>query len=599
MKSAGILVFCLFHFLGTGQVSWNSLISDVPPPEYRTSSILYRIGMYARENPSDLRERVKKQNMIIREDGRIYTEFVMGDDLQRSIDRQLLEAMDIEVNNTWKNRASCWVSPDDLLHIAVHLPADYLMNEVRKLKQNNEGPGVMNTTNYVNNGADGAGIVIGIIDGGYDLLTEAIAAGAINSFFLSFDWTGDGLEEGGVHGTACFETIVDHAPGANYNIHKISSTSDFGNAVDAAIDGGTNIISSSMSWYNQGWDDNSGPICSAVEDAANEDILVFVSAGNDNGSHWQGNFDDDDGDDIHEWSGSDEGNNFIVSNNTTADVFLQWDGGSALNYYDLQLVDASTGDLLESSNNAFDFESLSWYNDTGSDQEVYIRVLHILFGTPEFEVSSSGAGTDLQYASSYGATVSPSNSTESNCISVGAVAYTNYQDPTGTSNIASYSSHGPTNGNLLAPDVVGPTNTTTFAYGGAFGGTSCATPNVAGAVAAFWSANLYLSDTGVRNLIKHMASLYNDWGDPGDENIYGYGGVRMCDFAEVTRFVDQQAGNILESSSLPYIKPEDADQHAPEDATIRILGGIYNVEDGFIFTKPLLYTSIIEDSVMY
>ena len=119
-------------------MSWNSLISDVPPPEYRTSSILYRIGMYARENPSDLRERVKKQNMIIREDGRIYTEFVMGDDLQRSIDRQLLEAMDIEVNNTWKNRASCWVSPDDLLHIAVHLPADYLMNEVRKLKQNNE-----------------------------------------------------------------------------------------------------------------------------------------------------------------------------------------------------------------------------------------------------------------------------------------------------------------------------------------------------------------------------------------------------------------------------------------------------------------------------
>ena len=70
----------------------------------------------------------------------------------------------------------------------------------------------------------------------------------------------------------------------------------------------------------------------------------------------------------------------------------------------------------------------------------------------------------------------------------------------------SYSSQGPSNGGMTVPDLTGPTNTTGFTYS-TFTGTSCATPNVAGAACAFWSARPTYSNTAIRWLLYEQAEL--------------------------------------------------------------------------------------------
>ncbi len=581
------------------QDAWQSLKLVKMPEMYKTSSIFYRIGVYQASGASDAWEKVRQQQIVTREDRRIYTEVVYGDDLNQPINTQVLIDAGLEIQNVWKNRASCWIDIGDILRISSSLPEHYLLMPVRFPTVADEGPGVMNSDSYIDNGADGSGIYVAIIDIGFRLLSEAVFGGYLPLFFIPFDWTGTGLETGVEHGTACFETVYDHAPAAAFQIHKTYNTTDLGNAVDVAIASGVDIISHSLGYYNTGWDDNSGPACAAVEDAANAGILFFTAAGNDQGGHWQGYFDDDDDDNWHEWSGADEKNNGLVLNGDMVEILMQWDGGEIIDYYDLFLYDASTDVLLESSTSIFTFEDLVWENSTGSDVSVYIKVQHNSpWGTPEFEVSNYNNIMGLEYYSEYGSTISPSNSTEPNCISVGAVDFADYGALPGDEVIENFSSHGPTNGGNQAPDIVAPDQTTTFAYGGAFSGTSGATPNAAGATAAFWSGHSYLSATGVRHILLKKSSLYNDWGDAGTDYIYGNGGLELYDYSSPTRYIDKDAGNTEGDPDEPYFNMQQANNSAPNNALIVFLGGQYNAVSGYIFDRPLVYRSLIEDSTV-
>ena len=563
------------------------------------SSVLLNLYQEARSDLSAAMKRAEKSMLV--KDQRIYLEFVHGSqtDTHLPIDNDLLRQLPgVELTTTFVNRSSAWVPANQLLEIGQSLPPDYRLAEVLLPVEDNQGPGVTNSDSY--SGTGGSGILIAVIDSGFDSLAEARAAStaptAANT--TAYDYTGTGIQTTTPHGTGCLETIFDHAPSSLYNIYKTASASDLGTAVNQCITNGVDVISHSVSYFNTGWADNSGAACAAASNASSNGILFVNSCGNRHGEHWQGSFGDNgDGDNWHSWSsGGDEQNNFTISGSGSINIYLQWNSSSGTDHYDLYLYNSSST-LLASSTNTGDFEIITYTNPSASAVNVYIAVQRNNASPPQLELFINGNNsTNLQHFSDEGSCTSPSNSTASNAVSVGAVAYTSFSQPAGTSGIlASYSSRGPTNGGSQAPDICGPTNTTTVSYPGGFTGTSCATPNVAGTAAAFWSGHTALSATGVRRILLAKAGIYKDWGDSGIDNLYGNGGAFLFDYHADNRYILSAAGNNSSAATLPYYSIEDVDNDAVVPENLRIYYLDKNATapgTTIIINKPMLYRSL-------
>ncbi len=542
-------------------------------------------------------EMAQQRNMLVK-DGSVYVEFVRGSqtDTHLPIDNEALRRLpDVEVTTTFVNRTSAWVRLDRLLETARALPPDHQMEAAILPIGDNQGPGIMNSDSY---STAGTGMLVAIIDSGFDSLTEARAAGtaptAANT--TAYDYPGGGIQTVTQHGTGCLETVFDHVPNAQYNIYKVATTSDLGTAVNQCIANGVDVISHSVSWYNLGWADDSGAACTAANNASNNGILFFNSAGNRHGQHWEGAFNNSDSDNWHNWVGtSDEQNAFTLGGGRSVNIRMQWNSASSNDHYDLYLYTTSTT-LVASSTNTNNFESISYTNTGASTQNLFLAVFKNTTSPPTFEVFIYGSPSNLEYFTDSGSTTSPSNALGSNVISVGAVPRTSYEDPAGTAGIeASYSSRGPTNSGNQAPDLCAPTNTSTVAYAGAFGGTSCATPNAAGTAAAFWSGHPALNATGVRRILFAKADLYKDWGTSGIDNIFGRGGVYLHDYHSLNRYVLKSAGNTTSLSTLPYysIGDIDSDGTVPSDLRIFYLD-TYDTAPGtsVLIDKPMLYKSV-------
>lgn len=599
MKRYILIFMCLF--------GWNAIhAQDMPPnvdrgeknPHKFISSILLEINAAALNSTQRGLELAKEKNMLVK-DGRVYVDFEMGNetDTKLDIDNSIFRDMpEVETTTTFVNRTSAWVRAEELFSVASSLPKGYRMNEVVVLQEDNQGPGLINSDSY--SGQGGNGVRIGIIDGAFDFLTEARAAGtaptAANT--TAVDYTGTGIETGSNHGTGCLETVFDHAPDARYFIYKVGSVTDVGSAVTHCIANDVDIITMSQSRYNLGWADNTGAACAAAATATLAGMLFFTSCGNRNGEHIQGPFNDTDGDDWHNWAGADEQNNFTVSNNGWVQAYLQWNGSSSTDNYDLFLYDANTNVLIASSTNSGNFETIIYQNTTGSTRNVYLAVNKNTASPPHFELFNHGISvSDFEYFSTSGSSTSPSNSTASNVISVGAVHRTVYDEPAGTTGIIEgYSSRGPTNSGNQAPDICSPTRTTASSYPLGFGGTSCATPNAAGAAAAFWSSHPNLSATGVREILFAKADVYKDWGANGADNAYGHGGVFLHDYSSSNRYIVKNANNSTSLSTLPYRSMGDVDDDAavPNNRIIYYLDATDVLTAPNVLTKPMLYRSI-------
>ncbi len=596
-----ILAFFIMIFAAgslCAQQRWGEIVTRKIPDQLRMSSMLWQLGEYSKTAPGDAISKAISKKLIVRPDGKINAEIVYGHDPEVEIDRSFLNGLGVELGTSWRNRANVWLTLEEMIPTARKLAEGYVLEAATLPDMADEGPGLMGSQDFIDHGSDGSGIRIAVIDGGFEMLTAA-QSGGFAPAATRYNHTFGDIEDGSQHGTACLETVFDHAPGATYFVHRVSTLTDLGQAVDQAIDNNVDIISHSVSWYNTGWADNSGDACAAVGDATSAGMLFFVSSGNNHGGHWQGFLQDADGDDWHQWSGGDETNEFTVGDGEEVMVSMQWnaDPDPVHDDYDLYLYRVSNNSVLESSTSDWSYETLSWTNDTGGSLDVYIAVKQHGTDVNEFEVINRRGGTDLEYHSSQGSTMSPSNSTAPNCISVGAVERWHYGDPPGSSGIlASYSSRGPTNSGNLTPDIVGPTETTSFAYGGNWGGTSCSTPNVAGMAAALWSEHDYLSASGVRLLLFRQAELFHDWGDGGHDILYGRGGAALFRWIGNARFIYHAGGNVSGVSTLPYLNIEQADALAPSNYTMIFLGeSIPAPPPGSeVIDKQMLYISAIQ-----
>lgn len=591
---------------------------QLPPPPPRkvpasmpVHSVLYELFLDLEEKgvtePSvDQIEASVQHGIIMRQDGKVLVEIIApeGVEITEEIDVPRLEAAGVEFGigrpetlvtdtaevteiqkslSTHENRAEAWLPLSKLREISRMLPDGYFIKEVRPLNYDDvagQGPAVTNSDSYRDAGQNGAGLTIAVIDGAYDNLTEAQNNGDAPATYAAINYTPYTFESGGTHGTGCVEAAFDHAPGATWRIYKIDSLTDIGTAVSNAIANGVDIITHSLSWYNEGWNDNTGAACSAANNASNNGIVFFTSAGNRAESHYQGSFVDADSDGWCEFSTGDETINISIGpgSGPGGPYYLSWsNSGIDLDFY---LYNPALTTVVASSTNsgAGVFESFDFQH--GGAIESYHLAVYRRSGTGSntIEIFSHNAGTWLEHIVAENSTTSPSNSTGSRVISVGAVSHGSYGQPNGSNVIAGYSSRGPSNSGNILPDLCGPTNTTGFTYSGGFGGTSAATPNAAGAACAFWSSDTLLSGYAMQWLIKEQADLWRDWGTSGIDNTYGKGGVLLTDYRYGTRWMARSYGNTGNASSAPYYTFQAAHDAVPSSGRILIFGGLYYPE---------------------
>ncbi len=468
-----------------------------------------------------------------------------------------------------------------------------------------EGPARTGSDEYRDGGADGTGVIIAVIDNRFAYLESSQANGDSPPWSQIIDtanYSSGGLMTGDyTHGTKCLENIYDHAPGAEYCLYTVNSgrdASDLISAINRAINHDVDIISMSVTYFNQGWEDGSGDACAAVKAAADNGILVFAAAGNFAYQHWRGGFYDPDSDNYHNWSGTDEAQDIKFNENDTMPFYLQWNTSGGTTDYNLYLYDDALSVVLDSSVETGSTPEYILYGWPGPGSRVIKAVVKKISGSATrmqlFVRRGSDASQTLQYITGGGSISSPANSDEANVLAIGAVDEGDYGEPPYSNVIMGYSSMGPSNSDRVEPDLVSPTNCNTSF--GTQGGTSGATPNAAGTAAAFWSSVPDYSATGVRYLLLKMAGIFKDWGVPGTDTVYGAGGINLYTYHAHTEWVDRDVANIFGYSTVPYFYVSHAQDAVPAGGRIVFLGGLY--PEQIVLDKAVLYESIGGSAVL-
>ncbi|MBD3368470.1 MAG: S8 family serine peptidase, partial [Candidatus Eisenbacteria bacterium] len=380
----------------------------------------------------------------------------------------------------------------------------------------------------------GAGKTVAVIDGGFEGVYDAIAAGELPGGMYAWDFTGSGvIENGDAHGTACAENVYDMAPGAQIYLMLAPTLTTCEAAKDTCVARGVEIVSMSMSYY--GWPmDGRGWPCDVVNDAYANGILWVNGASNRALDHEEGTFTDTNSNSWHEFAPAPPGQREPLEN---LRVFLLpgeqfrlcivWEGyPSTYDDYDLYLTD-DEGVVVAAGAD---------YQNPGMPEE------EIIYNVPEggyyyifFQEwdTTKDCTYDLICAEGYrltemlkgygiydveGSVCAPADAT--GALAVGAIHSENWY----TGPVAYFSSRGPTNDGRLKPEIAGPDSCAGFTWNG-WVGTSSATPHVAGAAAVVWSAVPELDTAGeVRTYLLDQAI---DMGAPGADNTYGYGRLNL------------------------------------------------------------------------
>ncbi|MDP2312278.1 MAG: S8 family serine peptidase [Pseudomonadota bacterium] len=330
-----------------------------------------------------------------------------------------------------------------------------------------------------------------------------------------------GFEEGS-HGVACAQVIRDIAPGVELYLVRVNGQTTLENAAAWAVREGIDVVSMSMSFFNNSFHDGSGGVNDAVDILTAGGVLLVNSAGNYAEEHWVGEYDDADGDGDHDYSW---GSSYmpVYYGAGTQSVQITWDQFGACGDTDLDVyaydragnvVGRAEARQQADADNCSPVERLRLVADEADWYWIRV-VLHA--GDPSTRFSLFGRGGNL-LRTEPGSVADPAS--HPSAFTVGAVRADGYLG----NDVEAFSSQGPTHGGAAKPDIAGPDGLTTGVYGvRGFYGTSAATPAVAAAVALLLSEDPRLTpQEAADRLVANAISGRATWEAPDGALGAGY-----------------------------------------------------------------------------
>ncbi len=382
-----------------------------------------------------------------------------------------------------------------------------------------EGNEVIDAPQWLSAGLDGRGVKVAIVDSSFDgyqakLGSELPATVTTKSFHI-----GGPMEIGSVHGTGVAEIVFDLAPQATFYLVAVNLVEDLDPIVDYLIAEGIDVVNMSLG-------STTGPFGpqsearQAVQRAVAAGMVWVNAAGNSADGHWGGSFVDIDADGWGEISGTVEINSFMVPPQGTVFIDLSWvDAATDLDLCFYEFI-GSTPYELGCSDTAQSFglppvESVVWFNDYLYLPVEYGYAVTKFSGSPSYyDVFLQGDFYDLWYLEPAGSMLTPGDAPAA--ITVGA---SSWMDP---ATVVEYSSRGPTVDGYTKPDLVAPTDVSTSAFGlSNFGGTSSASPHVAGLAALYLDAHPGASPGEVKQALIDRASFLGYGNRPNNTEGFG------------------------------------------------------------------------------
>ncbi len=317
--------------------------------------------------------------------------------------------------------------------------------------------------------------------------------------------------KGEIHGTICCEIFCDVCYG-NLSLYAVETSIEFAKAVEHIIDrGDISVIFCSLSFF-EGVPRQDSISSKAVEKARDSGIIFVAGAGNFKNCYYESEFIDTDGDGWHEFSQEaviDETQKLgLVKKGETLGIDLSW--FDARHDYDLYLLEETT-ELREVVCSNFSQTEVDMAREglritMNRDAYIHIAIHKRDSGNTKntkFELFTLGAG--LQYITPGDSVTSPAAAKRA--VAVGAIA-------PGSRDIQDYSSQGNISFVGISPVLTWATEPYLF------GGTSAATPLVAGAFALLISA---YPKTAIEEIQTAMEQAAVDLGDEGWDQVYGWG----------------------------------------------------------------------------
>lgn len=408
---------------------------------------------------------------------------------------------------------------------------------------------------------------------------------------------------GNDHGNAVLEIAHDIAPGANYIAYDVATIGDWISATQMAIDAGAHILSASLSAPRDGIGDGSalpGSVAEAQLNAVAANRIPITSAGNSRQRHWGGLYSgvdvgDSDFADAHQWAagatinymGTSPGAIFCIPNGATVSAEISWnDWEDVDNDYVLALYRIDGADVITRV-------AVSDRSQNGSagqtPQEWITTQVHTDTGWNSCQQSNqAGYGWRIYRRSADGSHNFRLFAEVPLTHQVAARSLTHPGDTTGVMSIAAISTAGnhaslSSEGPILAPGgglpagdehpqpslaSFSPVTTTSRPT---MGGTSAATPHVAGMAALLWhrhSSFMFFSPQQIIQRLKDIAVTgSNDLGAPGHDFQHGWGRLRFQLESEASFLVqpsDTVVGQLMNPNPAVEIR---------DDEGLRVLSG--------------------------